>query len=222
MIPSWNLQPEEIIKLQNRMAGRVIRESFQKIAEVKTITGIDTHYRAGMATAAAATLAFPDMTVIEWATATKPSVYPYVPGQFALREGPVVLESIAKLKTPPGLLIFDGHGVAHPRSCGIASHIGVLLDVTTIGCAKTKLIGDYTEPHNAKGSYSYLKNDNATIGAVVRTRTGIKPVFVSIGHRINLEDAIKIILQCCRKYRLPEPIRLADKISRGVYSKIVK
>ena len=124
-------------------------------------------------------------------------------------------EAIALQKHLAGKVIFDGQGIAHPRRCGLASHIGLLLDMPSIGCAKTRLSGRYEEPHTEKGSYSYLKDGDETIGAVVRTRSNVKPLFVSIGHRINLHDSISIVLQCCPRYRLPETTRRADKLARG-------
>ena len=124
-------------------------------------------------------------------------------------------ENLDHLTTVPDLLIFDGQGFAHPRRCGLASHLGVLLDMPSIGCAKTGLWGRYEEPHTEKGSYSYLMDGDETIGAVVRTRSEVKPLFVSIGHRINLHDSITIVLRCCPRYRLPETTRRADKLARS-------
>jgi deoxyribonuclease V len=138
-----------------------------------------------------------------------------MPGLLTFREGPAILTAIGKLTAAPDLLIFDGQGIAHPRRCGLASHMGLLLDIPSIGCAKTRLSGRYEEPRSAKGSYSYLKDGEETIGAVVRTRSKVKPLFVSIGHRINLQDSINIVLRCCAKYRLPETTRRADKLARS-------
>jgi deoxyribonuclease V len=125
-----------------------------------------------------------------------------------------VLDALAKLSPQPDLLIFDGQGIAHPRRFGLASHIGLLLDKPSIGCAKTRLIGSFSEPGRKKGSYTHLKDHDETIGAVVRTRDGVKPLYVSIGHRVDLLDSIRIVLQCCRRYRLPEPIRRAHQLAR--------
>ena len=141
--------------------------------------------------------------------------FPYIPGLLTFREGPAILAALEHLTTAPDLLVFDGQGIAHPRRCGLASHIGLLLDMPSIGCAKTKLSGRHKEPLSEKGSYSYLKEGEETIGAVVRTRSKVKPLFVSIGHRINLNDSINIVLKCCPKYRLPETTRRADKLARG-------
>ena len=149
-----------------------------------------------------------------WATASKPVSFPYVPGMLAFREGPVILEAVGKLKLRPDLLIVDGQGIAHPRRFGIASHIGLLLDIPTVGCAKTRLVGNYEPPLRSAGSTSFLTDAKETIGAVVRTRTGVKPVFVSIGHLIDLCDSIRVVLRSCRGYRLPEPLRRADHLSR--------
>jgi deoxyribonuclease V len=124
------------------------------------------------------------------------------------------MEALARLKTPPDLLMIDGQGIAHPRRFGVASHIGLLLNMPTVGCAKTRLVGDYEPPQRPAGSISLLADSNETIGAVVRTRTGVKPVFVSIGHLMDLNDSIRAVLKSCRGYRLPEPLRRADHLSR--------
>jgi deoxyribonuclease V len=140
---------------------------------------------------------------------------PYIPGLLTFREGPAILAAMDHLTAAPDLLIFDGQGIAHPRRCGLASHLGLLLDIPSIGCAKTRLSGSYEAPRIEKGSYSYLKDGEETIGVAVRTRTKVKPLFVSIGHRINLHDSINIVLKCCPKYRLPETTRRADKLARS-------
>jgi deoxyribonuclease V len=155
-----------------------------------------------------------DLRVLEKSTAARPISFPYVPGLLSLREGPVVLEALEKLKSTPDLLMIDGQGIAHPRRFGIASHIGLLTDIPSVGCAKTRLLGAYQEPQPDRGSIAYLRENGETLGAVVRTRTGVKPVFVSIGHLMDLKDCIRIILECCRGYRLPEPIRRADQLSK--------
>jgi deoxyribonuclease V len=179
-----------------------------------TVAGVDAGYRDDIAHAAVVVVDLKDLKTVEKAVAAKPVAFPYVPGMLSFREGPVILKALGKLETPPDLLMIDGQGIAHPRRFGIASHIGVLLDIPSIGCAKTRLLGDYEEPPPTRGSISYLTDGKETIGAVVRTRTGVKPVFVSIGHLMDLNDSIQILLKSCQGYRLPEPIRRADHLSK--------
>jgi deoxyribonuclease V len=137
-----------------------------------------------------------------------------MPGLLSFREGPVILEALGRLKAAPDALMLDGQGIAHPRRFGLASHIGLITDTPAVGCAKTRLIGEFLEPQRARGSTAYLTREAETIGAVVRTRSGVKPVFVSIGHRMDLDTCIRIVLASCRGYRLPEPLRKADHLSR--------
>ena len=212
---AWDLMPKEAIALQKQLSTQVIRNSTLNIDDIDTVTGIDTHYLKGISLAAAVTIRLTDMETVEYSTAVKRVCFPYIPGLLTFREGPVILDALNKLTTTPDVLIFDGQGIAHPRRCGLASHIGLLLNRPSVGCAKTLLSGSYEKPENDKGSFSLLKDGNETIGAVVRTRSGIKPLFVSIGHHINLQDSIKIVLKCCHRYRLPENIRRADKLARS-------
>jgi deoxyribonuclease V len=214
MAHAWNPVPQDAMVLQQQLAARVIRKSGIDRAMVQTVGGVDVHYRNGWATAAVVVVGIHTLATVEWVTSSTRCNFPYIPGLLTFREGPAVIEALAKLTSRPDLLIFDGQGIAHPRRCGLASHIGVLLDTPAIGCAKTRLQGQYEEPGPAKGDYTFLEDRMETIGAVLRTRSGVKPVYVSIGHRIDLPDSIRIILQCCRRYRLPEPIRRADRLAR--------
>jgi deoxyribonuclease V len=213
-IHTWDLRPPEATALQARLSQRVVRQTRISFEDMGTVAGVDTGYRNDIACAAVVVMNLTDLKILEEAVAAKPVQYPYVPGLLSFREGPVILEALDKLKAPPDLLMLDGHGIAHPRRFGIASHIGVLLDIPTIGCAKTRLVGDYIPPQRSGGSISYLKAAHETIGAVLRTRTGVKPVFVSIGHLMDLDDSIRVVLKSCRGYRLPEPLRRADHLSR--------
>lgn len=212
---SWELQPKDAIALQKALCSKVIRASDLSISQINTVAGIDTHFEQGSAKAAVAVLDLTTLETIETAVAWKRVNYSYVPGLLSFREGPVVLDALQKIKHAPEVLLFDGQGIAHPRRFGLASHIGLWLDLPSIGCAKTRLSGRYAEPDSEKGSYSYLREDGETIGAVVRTRKNVRPVFVSIGHRMNLQDSIRIVLKCCRRYRLPEPTRRADQLARS-------
>ncbi len=211
----WDLASKEAIALQKHLASKIIRRSGIDVEEVATVAGVDTHFHQGRATAAVAVIRLSDLATVERATAARNISFPYIPGLLTFREGPAILAALDQLTAAPDLLIFDGQGIAHPRRCGLASHLGFLLDMPSIGCAKTRLSGRYKAPHPKKGSYSYLKDGDETIGAVVRTRSNVKPIFVSIGHRINLEDSIRIVLKCCHRYRLPETTRRADKLARG-------
>ena len=214
MTHPWDLNPVQAAALQVKLAPQVIRRSRKCLEDMATVAGIDTAYRNQTAYAAIVVLNLTDLRVLEKATAAKPISFPYVPGLLSFREGPVVLEALDKLKSPPDLLMIDGQGIAHPRRFGIASHIGLLTDIPSVVCAKTRLLGDYEALQRDRGSTADLKENAETIGAVVRTRTGVKPVFVSIGHLMDLSDCIRIILKCCRGYRLPEPIRRADQLSK--------
>ena len=211
----WDLTPKEAIALQKQLAGKVIRRSAINMKDISTVAGVDTHFHQGLALAAVVVIRLSDLATVNHATAVKEISFPYIPGLLTFREGPAILAALDHLTTAPDLLIFDGQGIAHPRRCGLASHMGLLLDMPAIGCAKNRLSGRYEEPHIAKSSYSYLKYGEETIGAVVRTRRKVKPLFVSIGHRINLQDSINIVLQCCARYRLPETTRRADKLARS-------
>jgi deoxyribonuclease V len=217
----WDLTPKQAIELQKQLAPRVILKTTLKINRVRTIAGIDTAYCEGVGCAAVVVLKLEDLKTVESKTATRPINFPYVPGLLSFREGPVILEALDKLKSPPDLLMFDGQGIAHPRRFGIASHIGLLADIPAVGCAKTKLVGKYQEPEVEQSNFTYLRDGNNTIGAVVRTRSRVKPVFVSTGHRVNLGDSIKLVLRCSNEYRLPAPIRRADKLSRKIVRKSI-
>ena len=207
----WNVSPQEAVALQNRLAGQVVREN--RLGPVSTVAGIDVSLRNDMARAAVVVLKFPGLEPIDHAVATRRVTFPYVPGLLSFREGPVILEAFADLKKKPDLLIFDGQGIAHPRRLGIASHIGLLTNFPAIGCAKSRLCGQYNEPNLEQGSCAPLIDHGEVIGSVVRTRRGVRPVYVSVGHRIDLSTSIKYVLACCRRYRLPETTRQAHHLA---------
>lgn len=151
-----------------------------------------------------------EQRIIEVVHATRPAEVPYIPTFLSFREGPTLLDAIAKLKHPYGVICFDGQGYAHPRRCGLASHIAITLDVPGVGVAKSRLIGAYTEPAEEAGSSSQLMDKGEQIGVVLRTRDRTRPLFISIGHKVDLDSAVNLVLACCTKYRLPEPTRQAD------------
>jgi deoxyribonuclease V len=212
---AWDLSPTEAIALQKELSAQVIRET--KLGSVATVAGIDASYRDGVARAAVAVLSYPALEMIDHAVVTRLTSFPYVPGLLSFREGPGVLDTLERLKIRPDLLIFDGQGLAHPRRFGLACHIGLLADIPSIGCAKSRLSGQYREPGGERGDYTLLLDKGETIGAAVRTRRGAKPVFVSIGHRVDLPTSIDYVLNCCHGYRLPETTRWAHRLAGTTY-----
>lgn len=198
--------------LQERLREQVVTED--RLSVVERVAGVDTHYDVNRLWAAVVVLTFPDLVIVESALINRPLTFPYVPGLLSFREAPATLELLDQLSAKPDLLLVDGHGLAHPRRFGLACHLGVLADVPTIGVAKSRLIGTYQEPGIERGAWSELVDRGETIGAVLRTRRAVRPVFVSIGHRISLKTAIDLVLCCTGRFRLPEPIRLADILSR--------
>jgi deoxyribonuclease V len=182
---------------------------------VDVVGGVDVSVKDGQARAAVVLLSFPELEPLEGATAERPTLFPYVPGLLAFREGPVVLEALEKLKERPDVVIFDAQGVAHPRRMGLATHLGVLLDMPSVGCAKSRLCGEYSEPDTKKGSWTPLRDGDEVIGGVVRTRENVRPVFVSIGNLVDLQTAVKLILDCSPVYRLPETTRWAHRVAGG-------
>lgn len=209
----WDLSPREAMNLQEELAHRV--EKKNRLNRVTTIAGVDASYKGGEAHAALVVFSFPALAAVECVTATQPVEFPYVPGLLSFREGPVVLKALEKLTLRPDLLIFDAHGLAHPRRLGLACHVALWVDIPAIGCAKRRLVGTYEEPEQERCSISPLEDKGETIGTVVRTRTGVKPVFVSIGHRVDLTSSVHYVLACGKGYKLPEPTRWADKAAGG-------
>ena len=210
----WNLSAREAIELQKQLAYEVVAED--NFAEpVKTVAGIDLGYDAKNETSRAVcvVLSFPELELIESAEAILPIQFPYIPGLLSFRETPVAIKTLEKLQTAPDLILCDGQGIAHPRRFGIACHIGLLADVPTIGVAKSLLVGKFETPGEMRGSISPLIYRNEQVGAVLRTKDKVQPIYVSIGHKISLPTAIDYVLRCAPKYRLPETTRLADKMA---------
>ncbi len=208
----WDVSVEEAIAIQERLRSLVQMTNSFALDQVRTVAGIDASY-GDVGQAAVVVFSFPDLEMIAQATARRESVFPYVPGLLSFREGPVVLDALEKLKTQPDLLIFDGQGYAHPRRFGLACHLGVYLDRPSIGCAKTRFIGTYEAPGPNKGDCAPLLDEGETIGMVVRSRPGTNPLFVSVGHKIDLPTAVEVVLRCVRGYRLPETTRAADHLA---------
>ncbi len=182
--------------------------------KLKYVAGVDAAFSDDAVFAVVCLYRYPELVFVEQASAVKKLVFPYVPGFLSFREAPAIIAAIEKLSITPDIILVDGQGIAHPRGIGIASHIGVMLDIATIGCAKSRLVGEFEEPGVRKGSWSRLKYEGKIVGAVVRTRNDVKPVFVSPGHKVDLESAIRITLACMGNFRIPEPLRCADSLSR--------
>jgi deoxyribonuclease V len=196
--------------VQERLRDRVIRKGSPRW---KLVAGVDASYRGDLGRAAVVVLDR-EFRLVEEAVAQGPISFPYVPGYLSFREIPLLLTAWSKLRAKPDLVIVDGQGLAHPRRLGVASHFGVVLDLPTIGCAKSRLIGTYDEPAPARGARSPLKDGKETIGAALRTRTGTNVVYVSTGHRVSLGAAVTAVLSCATRFRLPEPQRLADQLTK--------
>ncbi|MEH2393740.1 MAG: deoxyribonuclease V [Nostoc sp.] len=211
---AWPSTLEEAIVIQEKLRDQVITED-QLQEAIQYVAGVDMGFEADgtISRAAVAVLSFPDLQVIETSLAHRPTTFPYIPGFLSFREIPAVLDALEKIKTTPDMILCDGQGIAHPRRLGIASHLGLLIDMPTIGVAKSRLVGKYEELPEPKGSRQPLIYNGETVGAVLRSRTGVKPLYISSGHRISLPTAIDYVLRCTPKYRLPETTRIADKLA---------
>lgn len=210
----WNVTPKEAVQIQLKLQSYLREEELP--LPVRTIAGADAAFskEKKLAYGAVAVYSLPELKLLESKTAVLPLTFPYVPGLLAFREGPVLLECVRKLETEPDLILFDGQGIAHPRGMGIAAHLGILLNKPAIGCAKSRLFGRCAEPGPLKGDYSDLLDDDGhLIGACLRSRDNVRPVYVSAGYRITLAKAIQIVLQCSTRYRVPEPLREADRLA---------
>jgi deoxyribonuclease V len=214
---AWDVSPAEARNIQADLAGRVDLTDGISLNEIKLVAGIDNTYvkEDGKTNACAVVviLSFPDLEVIETAVTWQPIAFPYVPGLLSFREAPAVLVAYTDLTIEPDVVLCDGQGYAHPRRFGLASHLGVILERPTIGCAKSRLIGEYEEPERTFGANTPLVDRGEVVGAAVRTRPRHKPLFVSPGHEISVETAVEITLACCRNGAfLPEPTRLAHQL----------
>ncbi|MCG5513109.1 deoxyribonuclease V [Ectothiorhodospira shaposhnikovii] len=209
----WDLTPAQARDLQASLAPRVIRED--RLGPLRHVAGVDVGFEdeGRLTRAVVSVLTWPDMVPLEDALARVPTVFPYVPGLLSFREIPAVLEALARLSVTPDLLFCDGQGIAHPRRMGVAAHLGVLTGLPALGVGKSRLTGRFEMPGEQRGDGSPLMADDEVIGRVLRTRTGVKPVFVSIGHRVCLETACRLVLEAAPRYRLPEPIRRADRLA---------
>jgi len=205
---NWQVTPKEAIAIQNELTPK-LRDEPHDLAQIKTVAGIDVSVKDGISTGAVVILDFHTLEVLEAVHHARPTDFPYVPGLLTFREGAVLLDTFAKLTIEPDVLIFDGMGRIHPRRMGIASHLGIWLNKPSLGVGKTHFIGTYNEPAKEKGASSPLMYKGDQLGVVLRTRTNVKPVYISAGHRMTLENAVDIVMKVTPKYRQPEPIRQA-------------
>ncbi len=215
VLHGWDLTTAEARELQARLALRVIRSKTG--IRPQTIGGIDVSVSrfSRLGRAAVVVLSYPSMELVDMATAEAEIDFPYIPGLLSFRETPLIIKAFKKLSCRPDMIMVDGQGIAHPRRLGIASHLGLLLDITSIGCAKSRLTGTHDPLPPERGAYKPLIDGDETIGAAVRTKLAVNPLYISIGHKIGLDDSISYVLNCCRGFRLPEPTRLAHMAAGG-------
>lgn len=208
----WSVTPRQAVAIQRRLAARV--RAVRPRRAIRLVAGADAAFsRDGARCIAAAVLwDAAERVALEARVAVRRLTFPYVPGLLSFREAPAVLAALRKLRREPDAILCDAHGYAHPRRFGLACHVGVISGLPTIGCAKSRLVGTHDLPRRRRGSRALLVHDREVIGAVVRTRDGVRPVYVSVGHRVDLETAVEVVLACAVRYRLPEPTRLADRL----------
>ncbi len=215
----WDVTPAEAIALQKKLAPRVILDGDP--GDVRLVAAADLAFvdrrwprQPTRGRAAVVLMRYPELDVIEEQVVEGDVSFPYVPGLLSFREAPLLAQALERLEGLPDLLLIDGHGYAHPRRFGIASHLGLMADLPTIGCAKSRLCGEHAEPGPRRGSQAELRDGGEVIGAVLRTRDGVKPLYISVGHKIGLEAAVQWALRLAPRFRLPEPIREADALSK--------
>lgn len=209
---SWPTGIQEARELQRSMKKKVRITPLKRAPEF--VAAADAAFSDDLVFAAATLYRLQGLICQKNALTKGQIKFPYVPGLLAFREGKFIVDAIKKLKLSPDVILIDGQGIAHPEGVGIASHIGVLLDIPTVGCAKTRLVGEYQEPGPAKGDWSYLYYRDVKVGAVLRTRAYVKPVFISPGHLTDIESSVEIVMRCVSGYRIPEPLRMADRLSK--------
>jgi len=211
----WGVTAKVARSIQEELRGEVVTRD--QLNRIQFVAGVDVGFeeKGAVTRAAVAVLSFPDLELCEHAIARRPTDFPYIPGLLSFREAPAVLDAIGRLNRLPDLLLCDGQGRAHPRRFGIACHLGILSRIPSIGVAKSRLIGKHEPPADERGAWQKLVDKDEVIGAVLRTRVGVRPVYVSIGHRVNLETAIAYVLRCTPRYRLPETTRRAHRLASG-------
>ena len=212
--PRWNVTPRQAMRLQERLRERVVLED--RFEAIRYVAGADLAFdpETNLGFAGVIVYRFPDLLEVERRMARQKLRFPYVPGLLSFRESPILLDAFARLRTEPDLILIDGHGRAHPRLFGIACHIGVLFDKPTIGCAKSLLVGEHNEPAGQPGAATPLVFRGERVGMVLRTRKNVKPIYVTTGHRVSIDTAVKLVSQCLDGFRLPKPTREADHYVR--------
>lgn len=212
----WDVTPAEAAQIQRESSARVVERD--ELRFIHHVAGVDVGFEGAdkkIARAAVVVLDFPDLVPVDCAIARMPVTFPYIPGMLAFREAPVILKALEKISIDPDVILVDGHGRAHPRRMGIACQLGVVLDMPTIGCAKSILVGKAAAPRQAAGAWTPLVDKGETVGAALRTRAGVSPVYVTIGNKVTLARAIEVVLRCCKGYRLPETTRYAHRLASG-------
>jgi deoxyribonuclease V len=211
----WEVSVAEAREIQLRLARMVVTDD--TVANPRFVAGIDISApdAQGVARGAAVVLRYPELGIVEVKEARSKIRFPYVPGLLSFRESPLILAACEKLCNVPDLILVDGQGIAHPRRFGLASHVGLLLDLPTIGCAKSILCGQHQCVAEEAGSQAELRENDEIIGTALRTKSGVKPLYISVGHKVSLESALQWVMRCCRGYRLPEPTRLAHLAAGG-------
>jgi len=206
---SWNVPPKEAVQIQKKLAGLVSIKKLQR--GITSVAGTDISYDKNSDTLFAAVLVFtfPKFQLIEMRESVQKASFPYVPGLLSFREIPPLIDCFEQLETIPDVLLCDAHGMAHPRRFGLACHLGLLTGLSSVGCAKSRLTGKGSEPDSEKGSWTPLIHEGCEIGRIVRTKNKVRPLYISTGNLVDLDSAVSITLQCCGKYRLPEPTRQA-------------
>lgn len=211
-IVRWPKDTGKAKEVQERLRKRVVIVPLRK--DTRTVAGVDAAFTVDMVIAVASLFSYPSLRRLEDAHAVMKIRFPYVTGYLSFREGEAIIGAVRKLRTVTDLLLVDGQGIAHPRGIGLASHIGVLLDIPTIGCAKSRLVGEHDEPAIQKGAWTVLSYQGQTVGAVLRTRAGVKPLFISPGHLADTRTSIDVVMRCVTAFRIPEPLRRADQLSK--------
>lgn len=210
----WDLTPSEAIALQKELAPQIDTSTPLPLDDLQLVGGIDVSVKENVSQAAIVVLTYPALEVIERVNASIPTPFPYIPGLLSFREGAVIIDALRQLEHAPDVFIVDGQGIAHPRHIGIASHIGLWIDVPTVGCGKTRLTGTHEPVPPEKGAWSPLMHHGEVIGAALRTRDNVAPVYISVGHRATLDTARELVMRCVTRYRLPEPIRAAHNAAK--------
>lgn len=211
----WNVTPVEARAIQEQLRSKVCAKNDPSLRRIKHVAGIDISIRNDRAIAAIVVLDFTSLQIVDFATHEANVPFPYVPGLLSFRECPSIIVAAGKLRVEPDLIMVDGQGIAHPRRLGIAAHVGLLFDKPTIGCAKTRLTGKHEEPALEASSRVDLWDRNELIGTVLRTKNKCRPLYISVGHKVELPTAVELVLSCCRGYRLPEPTRFAHQVAGG-------